>query len=734
VEFDKDKTEILYFKPQNQPYEWGERKLFAWPCYVYKVLAPQPRPRKINILQKAVLGLIKIGFLSTKKVADYIGIEIDLTAKIFEELLNSEYIDENHYITKKGNDVLNGEINDRGEMISAYIFQDAFTGEFWDRFIIDFKDNIKKIVDKKLNISNNNKKSIHFIEIFKNIDVNPPNMDEVSRITKNHKKLNSKLNSSSFSEYKHDKIYDLYKNISLINEKPIGAYWLTAWIYFPKEISNGKSWNVYDPFGLENDFKFRKIITKVSKSDYGLNKFISGFIKEEVSDSTENIVNLLKRQNKDLSNQIIMQFGDNILKYEDLFNLLMKLKLNEVSLEIQGRNIEKNTLNSLSNNIHLVIELLFSEISEQFPTKDSFKNIGLVKNDKLGNRECIKIFLQNLIGNNENIISKYINIPFGQLKSVANYNSGKIKARLLISLFTVKNNPDHPLFNIVKKEPNILEIFFEIEELRNASQHGGKDKKRRDRTNILLENYKKYIGFTYNLISILLKNLENNKVKIKVDFKLQKELNKASSMIETEANIDVKNEFGDNIVDYEKYYSEISKLFYSYSKYVKSDYNKYEVNKVATSFTKVFESIFEIINESFIIDDFRKFKFSKNDDLNSIIFSELAKKLGFNVKEKGLLKSLTHININKIKNNSTLNAKVLYSLMVASYNEKHPLIEFAKKFPDFFEFIVELQQDIRQEITHASKNKKEFTSDYIKKIYIKTKNMNKFLFNNLRGE
>ena len=57
-EFRPESTPILYYAPKphvdTRP---GGRRYILLPVYAYKVLAPRPTERRLNIFQKAVLGL-----------------------------------------------------------------------------------------------------------------------------------------------------------------------------------------------------------------------------------------------------------------------------------------------------------------------------------------------------------------------------------------------------------------------------------------------------------------------------------------------------------------------------------------------------------------------------------------------------------------------------------------------------------------------------------------------------
>lgn len=55
-------SSVLHFGPRMPAgVEYSRRKFLLWPALMYRVVAPEVRPRQINILQKTVLGMCRAG-------------------------------------------------------------------------------------------------------------------------------------------------------------------------------------------------------------------------------------------------------------------------------------------------------------------------------------------------------------------------------------------------------------------------------------------------------------------------------------------------------------------------------------------------------------------------------------------------------------------------------------------------------------------------------------------------
>lgn len=51
---------ILHFGPRlSAELRWSQRRYLLWPALMYRVVAPEVRERKLNVIQKAVLGMCR---------------------------------------------------------------------------------------------------------------------------------------------------------------------------------------------------------------------------------------------------------------------------------------------------------------------------------------------------------------------------------------------------------------------------------------------------------------------------------------------------------------------------------------------------------------------------------------------------------------------------------------------------------------------------------------------------
>ena len=107
-----------------------------WPVFAWRVVAPVPLPRKLNVFQRAVLGLARAGIRRLTDVADRLLIAPDLAGVVALELQNMGMLEHDGAPTKRGLDLLE-EVEDEpaDEARVGFVIADAFTGKLWPRFL-----------------------------------------------------------------------------------------------------------------------------------------------------------------------------------------------------------------------------------------------------------------------------------------------------------------------------------------------------------------------------------------------------------------------------------------------------------------------------------------------------------------------------------------------------------------------------------------------------------------------
>lgn len=107
-----------------------------WPVFAWRVVAPVPKERKLNLFQRAVLGLARAKVTTIVDVADRLLIAPDLAGLVVLELQNMALLDHAGVPTARGLKMLDDiEEDPPDEAQVGHVLTDPFNGKVWPRFL-----------------------------------------------------------------------------------------------------------------------------------------------------------------------------------------------------------------------------------------------------------------------------------------------------------------------------------------------------------------------------------------------------------------------------------------------------------------------------------------------------------------------------------------------------------------------------------------------------------------------
>lgn len=129
--FEKD-TPVLRLNYGKDP----NARWVLWPVFAWRVVAPVPKERKLNLFQRAVLGLARAGVVRFEDVADRLLIAPDLAGLVVLELQNMALLDRLGKPTERGIRMLDDiEQDPPDEAQVGHVLTDPFSGKLWPRFL-----------------------------------------------------------------------------------------------------------------------------------------------------------------------------------------------------------------------------------------------------------------------------------------------------------------------------------------------------------------------------------------------------------------------------------------------------------------------------------------------------------------------------------------------------------------------------------------------------------------------
>ena len=483
-EFKPETTSVLFYKPRSHVrYRRQGRRFILWPAYGYRVLAPRVADRKINIFQKATLGMCRAGIGDPEAVADLLHLNSDLVKYIFVELRRDGLISFDSILTNKGHQVLVEEMDELpGEIIVAYVFQDPWTRRLWPRVVerleyanIELKPGARY---PSLVFGSKGKPRV-FNPFVKNVDLGGPSATpdarQIFEACRIHRKNKFQLDDPA-AGWETDAEDDLYlspteafsiKKIEIISEDP-EPFYLTTYIYIPDYELHELEWYVCDPFGIGASSALRRVIEEQSNKDNSLGIYMQRFFQDaigdvELSDLADNYKVLHDLAINEVNNKLT-----DIIQLYPYYDHLLSMERAYQELSLFDTNYPEDKMNEILIRAGKVLEGMFRHIQEQHPVENSWR---IYSTPDRNYRYAILNEIAEILEFGTPVPPGLANISPKAVKRVAMRGGGTLNERVVTNLLAARCQSDHPLRRVAITQPDLFERVTELSRLRGLSAH-----------------------------------------------------------------------------------------------------------------------------------------------------------------------------------------------------------------------------------------------------------------------
>lgn len=475
--FRKD-TSVLYYNPLPNV-RWSQRQYLLYPVRMYRVVAPRVSSRKVNILEKAVLGMCRAGITEAAKIGHHLDIGKDLTALIISQLADRYYVDSRGNLTQKGQKVLEDETSIAQDVTAGFIFQDPWTGDLFPRFAereeyADVRLNNSGFPELILGTTGKPNYQRAFMPQVKNTIERQPSPTEIIQAVAKHERTLKNLIRSKDDDDDDDNswLFEKLPNIervSFIDDEPTDL-WLATCIYVPEESSSANVWNVCDPFGLGDSASLLHTLEKHRKNQtiQGLEKLLLNMLGDQRKEQFNNLDDWLTRADGAACLQVEDKLTPAIRKWEELFDDLVALeRLYIEAEEVTDCKILLGKLEDILTKLQKVAERLLKMLQQDYPTKG--------KADRLSdrrelNRQPLNDYAENA-GFKQPLPPGLLSVDRNLIRKAADYGHGSLRALMLATLLATPDNSTHPLRLAAQQYPDLLDLLDELAEKRNAAAH-----------------------------------------------------------------------------------------------------------------------------------------------------------------------------------------------------------------------------------------------------------------------
>ncbi len=471
--FRKD-TSVLYYNPLPNV-RCSQRKYLLYPVRMYRVVAPRVSSRKVNILEKAVLGMCRAGITEAAKIGHHLDIGKDLTALIISQLADRYYVDSRGNLTQKGQKVLEDETFIAQEATAGFIFQDPWTGDLFPRFAEreDYADVRLNSGVLELILGTTGKPNYQrpFMPQVKNTIEQQPSPSEIIKAVEKHERTLKnvmRIKDDDDDTWVFEKLPTLDR-VSFIDDEPTDL-WLATCIYVPEDSSSANVWNVCDPFGLGDSPWLLHKLEKHRKNQtiQGLEKWLLNMLGDQRKEPFNNLDDWLTRADGAACLQVENKLTPAIRKWEELFDDLVALeRLYIEAEEVTDCKILLGKLEDILTKSQKVAERLLKMLQQDYPTKGKANRLS---DRRELNRQPLNDYAENA-GFRQPLPPGLLSVDRNSIRKAADYGNGSLRTLILATLLATPDNSTHPLRLAAQQYPDLLHLLDELAEKRNAAAH-----------------------------------------------------------------------------------------------------------------------------------------------------------------------------------------------------------------------------------------------------------------------
>lgn len=475
---------VLDFGPMThrRGVRWARRRNLLWPVYAWQVVAPEPRERSLNVLQRAVLRLHVTGTREHVKVGALLGIDPELVAFIAEELRQSAYIDEEGKATGSGREELDESERGVGDMRVGWVFQDTWRGRLLPRFVTHL-DCADVEMDDEGNAwvigGTKGDPTRHRAYVVRPGDAPAiaPQPIDVLEAARRHRRQERRLQKAALDLEAVPA--ERVEEVSLVADEPELVH-LYTFMYVPEELEQeDELWYVADPFGFGASPELREQIDALrSDGRAGLRKVLDDMTGEAVvrqRDSWRVMQDLLRdeaRREVDLLWPRGVAEGDGVRERIVLaFEEIARLKQDEGGARDVGDRIDGPYLK-----LRQALELGLQTLREECPPRDAWRKLfdGDRPIPRDAAQETIAACAQAL-GFKRPTASGLVTPNAGKVKAAClRADSANLRPLCVAFLLAATDDESHPLRRLGAAAPEWFDDVNAVAEAAGAEVHSAK--------------------------------------------------------------------------------------------------------------------------------------------------------------------------------------------------------------------------------------------------------------------
>lgn len=460
--FDRSTT-VLRFPRRKQSVEDRHevKRLVLWPIFGWRVLAPRPQPRTLNIAQKAVLGLLVAG-LKLDAIAEHLALHRDLVALIIHELADMGLSDTNGRPTGEGLRTLERESLDPAEeTVAGWVFRDAFSGALWPSLVhADLPVASTKVDQDGWQQLVGSRGSGSLERTFTILPRPDQVVNERPRDLDVLRAARSQQRRDDLDQLPLARRAQLLKRVSFIADQPDPLLLTVSCVR-----TLAGDWMALDPIHGDDNRELRKQVYSRLDQHAGLRDWLKQVVAGE--DSATDMKSLKQQAEWEIERELTVGIRDHGDVYEALVAMRRSL------LECQKPDAPYDKWNDAIVKTQIAVEGALLETLPPKVAREAQRRFQLStgKNeDPEFNQQWLESAARDL-GFATPLPKGLLHVRGGKVRSVLESRKGTVRPVLLACLLAAAGDANHPLRRLAGPHPDMLARIHQIGDWRDPASH-----------------------------------------------------------------------------------------------------------------------------------------------------------------------------------------------------------------------------------------------------------------------
>jgi hypothetical protein len=447
-----------------------ERAWLLWPAWAFRIVAPEIRPRRINVLQRAVLGVLRASRLTAEEIGLRLGIHAELAAFVVAELQGEGRVDEAWNVTKAGVELLDEEQEEAANLVPGWVFRDPWTGNLWpfvathlEHARAQYSPDGSPLLD--FGTTGKPRRQRAWAQLpMADLEPVPPDAREILRAAVRHRRLERRADRLHLWREEIEPPLDLSRfdldRLSTIETVPHPVF-LVTYLYVPSDGSGG-DWHACDFFGRGSNPDLRQLIARVAGQDEGLASVLAWILRRTIHGDYDKFRRATAAREQRARGMLERVLTLDIQQYP-VAEPLAEMLAAWLEVEELGDAAETWRRRNVLTICRRALERLFREVAVRWPlagVADRLSRDGEVNRARLEAAAAA-------IGLVE-VPEGLLRVTQGQVRSVIEFgDSWRLQPLVAATLLRAVDEGDHPLLLAAAKAPDLLSRIARV------AAHGG---------------------------------------------------------------------------------------------------------------------------------------------------------------------------------------------------------------------------------------------------------------------